>query len=234
VPSSAKTFDRFLVLLAVLGVLTVGLALVAALRAPAEGSDGVGTAAAGAGDQGPQAVTATIELSEWAIEGDLTIPAGDVTIELANVGAMVHNLAFEDGKVSQDVNPGETDAFHVGELEAVVARCLEKDVRKRYQNVAELAVALYPFAPRRARISAERCSYLLGSTPNGGALDLSSVAPPPGTEEIGARTGRSNTAPSVTFSELSAMQRGKRMKLLLAATAALNLVRRQLLRGARR
>ncbi|MFO7181304.1 MAG: protein kinase [Pseudomonadota bacterium] len=109
------------------------------------------------------------------------------------------------------------------ELEAVVARCLEKDVRKRYQNVAELAVALYPFAPRRARISAERCSYLLGSTPNGGALDLSSVAPPPGTEEIGARTGRSNTAPSVTFSELSAMQRGKRMKLLLAATAALSI-----------
>jgi FtsP/CotA-like multicopper oxidase with cupredoxin domain len=116
VPSSAKTFDRFLVLLAVLGVLTVGLALVAALRAPAEGSDGVGTAAAGAGDQGPQAVTATIELSEFAIDGTLEVPAGDLTIELVNAGTMIHNLAFEDGPVSEDIAGGETTTFHVGEL----------------------------------------------------------------------------------------------------------------------
>ncbi|HWA77429.1 MAG TPA: serine/threonine-protein kinase [Polyangiaceae bacterium] len=66
------------------------------------------------------------------------------------------------------------------ELEAIILRCLEKDASKRYQTVAELAVALYPFAPRRARISAERSSYLLHSTnPNIAPLELSSVAPPP-------------------------------------------------------
>ena len=47
------------------------------------------------------------------------------------------------------------------ELEEVVLRCLEKDVNLRYGNIAELAIALYPFAPRRSRISAERCYHAL-------------------------------------------------------------------------
>jgi serine/threonine-protein kinase len=47
------------------------------------------------------------------------------------------------------------------ELEAIVAKCLEKDAKKRFQNVAELALALFPFAPPRARLSAERCVLLV-------------------------------------------------------------------------
>ncbi|HEY2365669.1 MAG TPA: serine/threonine-protein kinase, partial [Polyangiaceae bacterium] len=35
-------------------------------------------------------------------------------------------------------------------LEGVIDKCLEKDRTKRFQNVAELAVALLPYAPRRA------------------------------------------------------------------------------------
>src|SRR5215471_7405444 len=41
-------------------------------------------------------------------------------------------------------------------LQPVVLRCLEKDRNKRYPNLAELAKALFPFAPQRARTSIAR------------------------------------------------------------------------------
>ncbi len=46
-------------------------------------------------------------------------------------------------------------------LQMVIQRCLEKDRNLRYANVAELANALAPFAPRRARLSVERVSRVV-------------------------------------------------------------------------
>src|SRR5688572_5383948 len=48
-------------------------------------------------------------------------------------------------------------------LQAVIDRCLEKDPAHRFQNVAELAIALLPFAPSRARLYAQRASSILGT-----------------------------------------------------------------------
>jgi serine/threonine-protein kinase len=80
------------------------------------------------------------------------------------------------------------------ELEALVMQCLKKDPGQRFQNVAELAVALYPFGPRRARISAERCSYILHSAVVPQAeFELPSIPPP----RFGATTGGGAAQPIV-------------------------------------
>jgi serine/threonine-protein kinase len=63
-------------------------------------------------------------------------------------------------------------------LEAIVARCLEKDREARFQNVAELAIALKPFAPRRARSAVERALSF-----NAGLKMPASVYPPALTED---------------------------------------------------
>jgi serine/threonine protein kinase len=46
-------------------------------------------------------------------------------------------------------------------LEAIVERCLEKDPKRRYQNVAELAAALAGLASARARLSVSRIHRMI-------------------------------------------------------------------------
>jgi serine/threonine-protein kinase len=48
-------------------------------------------------------------------------------------------------------------------LQTVLLRCLEKDPKKRYRNMAEFAGALLPFASRSGRTSVERISRVLGA-----------------------------------------------------------------------
>jgi serine/threonine-protein kinase len=61
-------------------------------------------------------------------------------------------------------------------LEEIIDRCLEKDPTKRYQNAAELAVALLPFAPKRAREIVERTTAMM--TRASGRPQLDSLPPP--------------------------------------------------------
>ncbi|HEY6634091.1 MAG TPA: multicopper oxidase domain-containing protein [Acidimicrobiia bacterium] len=103
---NSKTFDRALWLMAFFAVVTAVLAAVAAFR-----SDGDTAQAAGV-----EEVSASIELTEFSITGDLTVDPGNLTITLTNSGTMIHNLVFEDGLRSVDVSPGETVTLEVGEL----------------------------------------------------------------------------------------------------------------------
>ena len=48
------------------------------------------------------------------------------------------------------------------ELESLILRCLEKDISRRIQNIAELARGLLPFAPPRSALSVERIIGVLG------------------------------------------------------------------------
>jgi serine/threonine-protein kinase len=68
-------------------------------------------------------------------------------------------------------------------LEAVIFKCLEKDRAKRFRNVAELAVALAPFAPKRARTSVERITRTIEAA----GLSSTMLAAPPSSDP-GART----------------------------------------------
>ena len=66
----------------VLGVFAVGL--VALIR-----DDGSG----GGGGGGASSTELNVQLSEFAISGDLTAPEGDVTLDVVNAGSIEHNLA---------------------------------------------------------------------------------------------------------------------------------------------
>ncbi len=61
--------------------------------------------------------TLAIELSEFKIDGQLTAPAGDVTLQLSNTGTMAHNLGVRElGAQSSDVGPGGTVELALGTL----------------------------------------------------------------------------------------------------------------------
>lgn len=64
------------------------------------------------------------------------------------------------------------------ELEAVVAKCLTKDVSKRFQTARELADALRPFASERTRESLDRMKEARESPNLEISLDVASIVPP--------------------------------------------------------
>jgi eukaryotic-like serine/threonine-protein kinase len=75
-------------------------------------------------------------------------------------------------------------------LEAVIARCLEKDKRRRFSNVAELALALADFGSKRSRPSVEKVVGIIQAA----GLSTSALALP--ASPIGARTPIPDGAPS--------------------------------------
>jgi serine/threonine protein kinase len=75
-------------------------------------------------------------------------------------------------------------------LEAIILHCVEKHPDRRYRNVAELAVALHPFAPNRATASVERISGIIKAAGlSSSALD---VPPSPHAPSAGASAGTSS------------------------------------------
>ena len=62
-------------------------------------------------------------------------------------------------------------------LAEVVMKCLQKDAERRFADVAELAVALLPFAPTRALVSAERSSSVMRGARRAVALERPSGEP---------------------------------------------------------
>jgi serine/threonine protein kinase len=85
---------------------------------------------------------------------------------------LTNHLAFEAPSVTEVTalileSPGpslrSTRPELPAQLEPIIQRCLAKQPDQRYQDVAELAVALAPFASARGRIAIERCCTILQS-----------------------------------------------------------------------
>ena len=112
----------------------------------------------------------------------------------------------------------------------VVLRCLEKDPSKRFTNVAQLARALEPWAPPRARGSVDRVARTLSVlTPAHGfkPMPLAEVVGPDSTEAVAAPAAAAAPAPG--DSELPpalAPRRGTTVAAILigAALAAATIV----------
>jgi hypothetical protein len=76
-------------------------------------------------------------------------------------------------------------------LEVIILKCLEKDRRQRYRNVAELALALLPFAPKRAKAAVERISGIIHAA----GLSASALAVPPSPQTAGTRVSEGTLPP---------------------------------------
>ncbi|HEY3500660.1 MAG TPA: serine/threonine-protein kinase, partial [Polyangiaceae bacterium] len=109
-------------------------------------------------------------------------------------------------------------------LEAVISRCLEKDRERRYPNVAELAFALGPFAPQRARVSVDRVSRTIQAA----GLSTGSPSVPPSAIAPGSvravTAGTDTEAPWGRTTRRSGSRRGALLAASLVVVAALGAV----------
>lgn len=105
-----------------------------------------------------------------------------------------------------DVPPG---------LEDVIFRCLAKDRRNRYRNVAELALALLPFAPRRAKASVERISGIIQAS----GLSASALALPESPPMVGTLLAPGTVAP-VGRTAISQASGGRKNTFLVGSLGA--------------
>ena len=84
------------------------------------------------------------------------------------------------------------------ELAAIVARCLAKERDHRFSTAADLAIALLPFAPRRARVAAERAVAITKESGLAGVALAMPVTNPPMMGMSGA-AGLAKTALALDF-----------------------------------
>jgi serine/threonine-protein kinase len=141
--------------------------------------------------------------------------AGVQPFDAETVTGLCAKIVADEPPPLRSIRPDVPAAF-----EAVVLRCLEKNPASRYQSVAELALALRPFASAEARASVTRITRSTG----GLKPTLASAG-----DRVSQADARSSTPrPSETVGNAEtvaswqgAERRGKQVKTAGAATAGL-------------
>lgn len=115
------------------------------------------------------------------------------------------------------------------EIEKAILRCLEKDKTKRFQNTAEFALALLPFAPRRSRVVVERAISVAKSAGFGDStleLPPSMIPPSMPASASGAVPPHvlKNATPIGVSSDVAQSSKGKSPPWLVMGAAAAGLI----------
>ncbi|MEA2751339.1 MAG: eukaryotic-like serine/threonine-protein kinase [Myxococcales bacterium] len=104
---------------------------------------------------------------------------GELPFVAETSGGLLSAIAADEPEALRDRRPDAGE-----ELDAIVKRCLEKKVEKRFQSVAELASALEPFRRTGSLVSVGRIRRLSGGPPQRNASLV--VTPPPSDKNLGA------------------------------------------------
>jgi len=133
-----------------------------------------------------------------------SLPDVDTRTDIWSMGAVLYELisgktAFTAAGVTEICamilerpapSLGEPCSAALRPVEAIIQRCLEKDPARRFQTVADLAAALLPLAPQRARAYADRSSCILRAS----SLALNVPAPSDAPPESGIRAPQQGRA----------------------------------------
>ncbi|MBX3231546.1 MAG: serine/threonine protein kinase [Labilithrix sp.] len=117
----------------------------------------------------------------------------DVRSDIWSLGMVIYEMltgqtAFDGQSITEicaailEAQPRPIEMFRndlPSGLVEVITKCLQKDANKRFQNIAELAVALMPFGPKRTRLNVERAVAVLQAAGQATAnLQVNSTMPP--------------------------------------------------------
>jgi serine/threonine protein kinase len=137
--------------------------------------------------------------------------AGVQPFEAETVTGLCAKIVADEPAALRSIRPDLPATF-----EAVVMRCLEKNVAARYQTVRDLAAALRPFASEDGLISVNKIARIGGSRPTlASAQEGRSSTPPPPAVAPGASNPGVGYAETVPSWQTTGTRRGRRA---LAAT----------------